>query len=109
MARSRDSERAQRINAAVGLIKQHKTATEAAKVLAAQFGISKRQAYRNVHEALVIGKEVPIPAAKMAFTVKLSKNLIQEVRQYARTTGQSLSEIVTQALEAFLGKDRGRG
>ncbi|MBU1922588.1 hypothetical protein KKD84_05265 [Patescibacteria group bacterium] len=71
--------------------------------------MSKRQAYRYVHEAEAIGSEVPIPDTKIAFTVKVSKNLIQAVRNYAKTSGQSLSEIVTQALQAFLQNGRGRG
>ena len=103
------SERAQRINAAVVLIRQRRSAAGAATALAAQYGISRRQAYRYVHEAQLIGEQVPIPQPKVALTVKLSQNLIQGIRQYAKSTGQSLSHIVTQALEAFLYKDRGRG
>ena len=79
MAKSSSSERAQRINAAVALIKRHKSAAETAKALAAQYGISRRQAYRYVHEAEISGKQVPIPAQKIAFTVKLPKNLIQAI------------------------------
>ncbi|MBW2067148.1 MAG: CopG family transcriptional regulator [Deltaproteobacteria bacterium] len=56
-----------------------------------------------------MGKEVPIPEKRIAFTVKLSQNLIQAIRQRAKSTGQSLSDIVTQALEAFLYKGQGRG
>ena len=109
MARSSSSERARRINAALALIEQHGSAARAAAALAAEYGMSRRQAYRYVHEAEVMGKEVPIPEKKIAFTVKLSQNLIQVVRQRAKSTGQSLSDIVTQALEAFLYKGRGRG
>jgi predicted DNA-binding transcriptional regulator YafY len=109
MARSSNSVRAERINAAVALIEQLKSPAAAARALAAQYDISKRQAYRYVHEAKVVGRQVPIPDKKIAFTVKLSQNLIQALRQCARSTGQSLSEIVTEALEAFLYKGRRRG
>ena len=109
MARSSNSVRAERINAAVALIGQLGSSAAAARALAAQYGISKRQAYRYVHEAKVVGKEVPIPDRKIAFTVKLSQNLVQALRQCARSTGKSLSEIVTEALEAFLYKGRRRG
>jgi predicted DNA-binding transcriptional regulator YafY len=109
MARSSNSVRAERINAAVALIEQLESPAAAARALAAQYGISKRQAYRYVHEANVVGREVPIPDKKVAFTVKLSQNLIEALRQCARSTGQSLSEIVTEALEAFLYKGRRRG
>jgi predicted DNA-binding transcriptional regulator YafY len=109
MTRSSDTERAERINAALAFLKQRQSPAAAARALAAQYGISKRQAYRYVHEAKDLGRQVSIPAKKMAFTVKLSQELIQALRQYARSTGQSLSEIVTEALEAFLYKGRRRG
>ena len=109
MARSSSWERAQRINAALVLIKEYESVTKAAVALVARYGISKRQAYRYIHEAEVLGKQVPIPETKIAFTVKLSQRLIKELRQQAKYTGQTLSEIVTQALEAFLHKDRQGG
>jgi len=109
MGRSSNSERAQRINTALALIKQRKSAAKTAAELVVQYGISRRQAYRYVHEAEVIGKQIPIPETKIAFTVKLSQGLIHALRLYAKSTGQTLSEIVTQALEAFVHKGRGRG
>jgi predicted transcriptional regulator len=45
-----------------------------------------------------------IPERKKAFTVKLSDTLIQKLRAYAQSSGRSLSEIVTRALETFLSK-----
>jgi hypothetical protein len=109
MGRSSRTERARRINAAVALLRQHDSAALAAAAMASRYGISRRQAYRYVHQAEVIGKEVSIPDKKIAFTVKLSQNLVEALRQYATSTGQSLSDIVTEALEAFLYKDRRRG
>ena len=109
MVRSSNLERARRVNAALALLKQYDSVAKAAAALASEYGISKRQAYRYVQEARVAGKEVPVPEKKTAFTVKLSQSLIQALRQCAKSTGQSLSEIVTEALEAFLYKGRGRG
>jgi hypothetical protein len=109
MIRSSKPQRAQRINTALALIKSEESLSSAATALARRYGISKRQAYRYVREAELIGKQVPVPDAKLAFTVKLSKNLIKALRRYAKNTGQSLSEIVTQALEAFLQNGRRRG
>jgi predicted DNA-binding transcriptional regulator YafY len=109
MIRSSKPERAQRINTALALIKSEESLSSAATALARRYRISKRQAYRYVHEAESIGKQVPVPDAKIAFTVKLSKNLIKALRKYAKTTGKSLSEIGTQALEAFLKNGRRRG
>ena len=74
-----------------------------------QYGISKRQAYRYIQEAKMIRKDVPIPDTKIAFTVKLSQNLIQALRQQAKDTGKTLSEIVTRSLEAFLQNGQRRG
>ncbi|MFP4453243.1 MAG: hypothetical protein ACLFPI_07740, partial [Desulfobacterales bacterium] len=48
------------------------------------------------------GKQVPVPDRKIAFTVKLSENLTEQLRQYARFQGQSISKVVTEALIAFL-------
>jgi predicted DNA-binding transcriptional regulator YafY len=109
MIRSSKPERAQRINAALALIKSEESLSGAATALARRYRISKRQAYRYVREAELIGNKVPVPDTKIAFTVKLSENLIKALRKYAKTTGQSLSEIVAQALEVFLESGRRRG
>jgi predicted DNA-binding transcriptional regulator YafY len=102
-------ERAQRINAALALMKGKGSLSNAATTLAKQFSISKRQAYRYVREAELIGRRIPVPERKVAFTVKLSRGLIRALRQYASSTGKTLSEIVAQALEVFLQDGRRRG
>jgi len=109
MKRSPSTKRAQRVNSALVLIKQHKSLARASELLAEQYAISKRQAYRYVQEAELIGEEIAIPDPKLAFTVKLSQKLIQAVRHYADSTGRNISETVTQALEAFLHKGRRSG
>ena len=109
MIKSSNKERAQRINAAHTLIKEHNTITQAVHAMVVQYGISKRQAYRYIAEAQKIGTYIPIPESKIAFTVKLTPNLIQKLRQYSIQSGISLSQIVTLALEIFLRRGRGRG
>jgi uncharacterized protein (DUF4415 family) len=109
MSRSSNSEHAQRINAALELMKEHNSMAMAAAALAERFTISRSQAYRYVRKAQNMGKEVPVPDPKIPFTIKLSLDLIQRLRRYASSTGKSLSEIVTQALEAFLHGIQGRG
>lgn len=109
MTKSSNTERAQRVNAAIDLLKKFGEVTKAALVLATQYGMSKRQAYRYMKEADAVGRQIPVPDQKTAFTVKLSKNLTQALRQYAQAKGQTLSEVVTKALEAFLYKGRRRG
>lgn len=109
MAKSSNTQRAQRLNAAITLLERYESPSEAAAVLAAQYHMSKRQAYRYVKEAAVVGQQIPIPDQKIAFTVKLSQDLIQALRQNSQVQGQTISETVTQALEAFLFKGRRRG
>jgi len=106
--KSTHAERAQRINTALSLIKKHDTVSTAADAMTEQYGISKRQAYRYIHDANKIGAEIPIPDQKIAFTVKLSQSLTQRLREYAKQSGRSLSEVVTQALEVFLQNGRGQ-
>ena len=106
MKRSSTSERTQRINAALTLINKYKSFSRANKALAEKYGISKRQAYRYIQEAMKVGKQIPVPDTKIAFTVKLSRKLVKELRQYAKSKGQRLSDVVTHALEALLHKDR---
>ena len=109
MAKSSNIERAMRVNMAVDLLKNTGSFVESAKSLASHYGISKRQAYRYVKMGESIGKQIPIPEKKIAFTVKLSENLTQELRQYAQLQGQTLSEVVTEALEVLLYKGRRSG
>jgi hypothetical protein len=106
--KSTQAERAQRINAALSLIKSYDTVSQAAKAMAEQFCISKRQAYRYINDAVKAGSEIPIPDQKIAFTVKLSQSLIQKLRAYSKASRKSLSDIVTQSLEDFLQNGRGQ-
>src|SRR5918996_4034637 len=108
MARASDPERAARLNAALALMQEHESLSQAAAVLVGRFGISKRQAYRYLDQARARDGPVPIPDRKVAFTVKLSEGLVEALRQHARVRGKRLSEIVAEALGAFLRRGRGR-
>lgn len=109
MARSSDSVKAERINAALDILRQYDSLAEAARALVQAYGMSKRQAYRYLHQAQRQGQPGPVPEPKVAFTVKLSQGLVHRVRQRSAQTGQSLSELVTQALEAVLLRGPGNG
>ena len=109
MTKSSNTERAQRLNAAIALLQISRSPSEAVATLATQYGMSKRQAYRYVKEAEDVGQQIPIPDQKIAFTVKLSQDLIQALRQHSQVKGQTISETVSQALDAFLFKGRRRG
>ncbi|MFH0943647.1 MAG: ribbon-helix-helix protein, CopG family [Planctomycetota bacterium] len=109
MRRSSGAERARRVNSAFALIRKHRSAAQAAARLTQRFSISRRQAYRYVEEAQSLEKALAIPRPKIAFTVKLPKDLIRVLRARARASGHTLSELVTQAVETFLGRGKGRG
>jgi hypothetical protein len=111
MARSPDSERVRRLNAAVELVQKYGANAEAARVFAERYGVSLRQAYRYVREAHAQRRPLPVPEPKVVFTVKLPEGLVHELRQFVSSSGRTLSETVSQALETFLrrGKRRGHG
>jgi predicted DNA-binding transcriptional regulator YafY len=110
MARSPDSERVRRLNAAVELVQKHGPTAEAAKVFGERYGVSIRQAYRYLREAQAHRRPLPVPEPKVVFTVKLPEGLVHKLRLFASSSGRTLSEVVSQALETFLrrGKRRGR-
>jgi len=106
--RSPHAEFAERVNVAHSLLKEGSSRDEVLSVIMDRFGVSRRQAYRYIEEALRIRGMVPVPERKVVFTVKVPESLVSLIRHVANATGESLSAIVTQALKAFL-KRRGYG
>ena len=106
--RSLQAELAERVNTARSLLKEGSSRDEALSVVMDRFGVSRRQAYRYIEEALRIKHTMPVPERKVVFTVKVPEGLVSLIRHIANATGESLSAIVTQALKAFL-KRRGYG
>ena len=106
--RSPQAELAERVNAARSLLREGSSRDEALPVIMDRFGVSRRQAYRYIEEAIRIKRTVPVPERKMVFTVKVPESLVSFLRRVANVTGESLSVMVTQALKAFL-KRRGYG
>lgn len=109
MTRSTDIEKAERLNAAHALLERGLALSEAAENLVGKFGLSRRQAYRYLEEAAAIGHAVPIGEAAVAITLKVPGSVIATLRAYAAASGLTQGEIVSRALAAFLGKERGRG
>jgi hypothetical protein len=88
---------------ALDLLKQKTPPPEVvAAALAARFDLSARQAYRYLQHAQRVTKPLALPEPKAVFTVKLPPRLIQRVRRRARARGQSISAVVTEALQQFL-------
>lgn len=107
--RSSSTQLAQRINGALLFLRRLRSGTKAVAALVRRYGISRRQAARYVREAQRVGRMQPIPEPKVVFTVKIPLRLVRALRQVARSTGESLSALVTRALEVFLQKRGGHG
>ncbi len=102
MIRSSNSVFAERVNQALELLGEIPSNGKVAAVLMEKYGVSRRQAYRYIKEAQKTKSKLPVPEPKEVFTVKLPVSLIFRVRRLAKSTGESLSHIVTQALKAFI-------
>ena len=109
MARASDAQKAERLNLARNLLREHPHLPDAADRLARACAISTRQAYRYLDHAQQLKRPVPVVDTKVSFTVKLSRSLIDKLRSYAAATGLTLSEIVSRAVIAVLHRGGGRG
>jgi methylphosphotriester-DNA--protein-cysteine methyltransferase len=100
-------EYAERVNAAADLVDAGVGVAEAVRLLAARFGLSQRQARRYVERAADSG---PVAAAQVTtvFTVKLPIEVAGQIRDYAKVSGQTISVVVSQALQEFLSRGAGQ-
>src|SRR5712671_1272774 len=94
MSRSTDAQKAERLNAAHRLLARGQSVGEAALSLSRQFGMSRRQAYRYIEEAQLIGRPVPVVEAARAVTFKLPPSLVDAVRARAAAEGTTISDMV---------------
>lgn len=92
----------QRLNQAREVLVRWKSASQAARELAACWGLSQRQAARYVERASAYAGPLPVPEAKGVFTVKLPSRLMSLVRARARQQQQPISLWVGHALEQYL-------
>jgi hypothetical protein len=99
-------EYARRVNAAADLLATEVPVAEAARVLAARYGVSVRQAHRYVEQAVAQGR-IAVPEANVVFTVKLPGSLAEQVRAHARASEATLSSVVAQALADYLRDEAG--
>jgi predicted DNA-binding transcriptional regulator YafY len=109
MARASDAQKAERLNQARTLLRAHAQLPEVAERLARDWSVTKRQAYRYLRHAQLLQQPVPVEDAKVSFTVKLSRRLVERLRTYAASTGLTLSEIVSRAVQSVLQRGGGRG
>jgi predicted DNA-binding transcriptional regulator YafY len=106
--RANDTQKAERLNLARDLLRL-KQLPEAAAELARVCSISQRQAYRYLEQAQHLKRPCPVGDAKLAFTVKLSRTLVDRLRTYATSTGLTLSEIVGRSVLMLLNLGPKRG
>ena len=104
--RARGEQVAKRVNTATELLAEGMDVIDATRVLARRYRLSERQARRYVERARDQGA-MEIPGRKVVFTVKLSAALARQVRSAARSTGRSISSLVSQALSEFLERHHG--
>lgn len=95
------TEYAQRVNQAAMLLR-NSTPEEVIAEVARLYGLSPRQARRYVQAAQRARGPVPVPEAKVVFTVKVAASLPPRLRERARSEGRTLSDLVGEALEQFL-------
>lgn len=108
MPRADEGQRVERVNLAFGWLRHGLAPPDVIQRLTAATGISPRQAYRYVEQAQQLDAPLAAVDAKVVFTVKLSQALVDRLHRYAKSTGQTLSQIVSQALWALLRRG-GRG
>lgn len=108
MPRANEAQRITRLNLAFDWLRQGLSPPEVTERLTVEAGISHRQAYRYVEEARELGSPLPVTEVKIVFSVKLSQALVDLLHRYAASTGQTLSQIVSQALWALFRRG-GRG
>ena len=102
MTRSTKSQKAERINAAYTLLEQGVTANEAVALLSQRFGVSQRQSYRYVQQAVAMDRPAEPVESRIPITIKIPGALAQALRTHARSSGQAIGDIVARALRRFL-------
>jgi predicted DNA-binding transcriptional regulator YafY len=104
VARISQVRKAERLNYARQILRRTEDLPGAVARMAHECSISPRQAYRYLEEARHLTAPVPVTNEKIAFTVKLPRGLVTKVRAYARAKRLFLSELVSQALRAWLAR-----
>ena len=103
-------EYAVRVNRAVELLTDRSVA-DAVRALRVEHALSERQARRYVRAARATPGGVAVPERTVVFTVRLAPSLVAGLRAYARSSGQTLSATVAEAVGLYLDRvhERHRG
>ena len=106
--RSTAAEKAQRLNHARRVWAEVGGLPAAVARLMAEYGVGRRQAYRDLRRARRLQGPVPIPDATITFSVKISRGLLRRLRAHAEATDRTISAVVSRAIVAHLARS-GRG
>jgi Arc/MetJ-type ribon-helix-helix transcriptional regulator len=108
MIRSTRGQKAERLRAARRLLADEIGMAEAAVALSRTFGLSRRQAYRYLE--LARAGAPPLAAENsVTITLKMPESLARGLRAHATARGVTTSEVVRQAVAAFLVAKRRHG
>jgi hypothetical protein len=108
MIRSTRVQKAERLRAARRLLADEIGMAEAAVALSRTFGLSRRQAYRYLE--LARAGAPPLAAENsVTITLKMPESLARGLRAQATARGVTTSEVVRQAVAAFLVAKRRHG
>jgi Arc/MetJ-type ribon-helix-helix transcriptional regulator len=108
MIRSTQVQKAERLRAARRLLADEIGIAEAAVALSRTFGLSRRQAYRYLE--LARAGAPPLAAENsVTITLKMPESLARGLRAHATARGVTTSEVVRQAVAAFLVAKRRHG
>jgi len=108
MIRSTRVQKAERLRAARRLLADEIGIAEAAVALSRTFGLSRRQAYRYLE--LARAGAPPLAAENsVTITLKMPESLARGLRAHATARGVTTSEVVRQAVAAFLVAKRRHG
>ena len=108
MIRSTRVQKAERLRAARRLLADEIGMAEAAVALSRTFGLSRRQAYRYLE--LARAGAPPLAAENsVTITLKMPESLARGLRAHATARGVTISEVVRQAVAAFLVAKRRHG
>jgi predicted DNA-binding transcriptional regulator YafY len=102
MPRATNTQKAERLNAVHRLLARGTSTAEIAQVLSRDFALSRRQAYRYLREAQAIGHSVPRVEPAVPITLKVSADVVRQLRAYAAASGLTMGEIVARSVIGFL-------
>jgi hypothetical protein len=101
-------EYAVRVNRAVEFLMDRSPA-DAVRALQVEHSLSERQARRYVNVALERPDGIAVPERTAVFTVRLAPSLILGLRDRARSSGQSLSATLAEAVRLYLDRAHEHG